>query len=77
MSNQYKILHTNSNLYEMNKWSVISNGDGLKCKTKKKGNAQDACADDNDNDDDDMKKKPPPSSSIESKLKGKCFISTS
>jgi superfamily II DNA or RNA helicase len=75
MSNQYKILHTNSNLYEMNKWTVISNGDGLKCKTKKKGNTE-CFIDEDDENDDDMKKKPPPSSSIESKLKGKCFIST-
>jgi superfamily II DNA or RNA helicase len=28
ISNQYKILHTNSHLYEMNKWTVLSNGDG-------------------------------------------------
>ena len=63
----------------MNKWTVISNGDGLKCKAKKKGNTECFIDEDNndENDDDDMKKKPPPSSSVESKLKGKCFISTS
>ena len=39
-------------------------------------NESENCNSDDENDD-DMKKKPPPSSSIESKLKGKCFISTS
>ncbi len=70
-SNQYKIVQTNSNLYEANKWTVISHGDG-KCVRKSKQGKEEEYNDDDD--DDDFKSKPPPASAVEKKLKGKCFI---
>jgi superfamily II DNA or RNA helicase len=71
MSNQYKIIHTNSNLYEANKWTVLSNGDG---KSIRKNKQCVASEEDDDDDEDDIKKKLPPASAVETKLKGQCFI---
>ena len=74
MSNQYKIIHTNSNLYEANKWTVLSNGDGKSIRKNKQCVASAEEDDDDDDEDDDIKKKLPPASAVETKLKGQCFI---
>jgi hypothetical protein len=56
-------------LYEANKWTILSNGDGKSIRKNKQ-----CVASDEDEDDDDIKKKPPPASAVETKLKGQCFI---
>ena len=81
-SNQYKILHTNSNLYEMNKWTVLTNGDGKSIRKSKQtvlecageAGASEAGAGVSDEEEETEKKHLPNSAAIENKLKGKCFI---
>lgn len=78
MSNQYKVIHTTSVLYEANKWTVLSNGDGKSIRKNKQIN--ETYKDDTEECnyleemEDDEEKKPPPASAVEKKLKGHCFI---
>lgn len=86
ISNQYKVVHTNSDLYEKNKWTVLSNGDGKSIRKAKQttidaymcaGASADAGASTSEEEDDQEapeKKHVPNSAAIETKLKGKCFI---
>jgi len=87
ISNQYKILHTNSHLYEMNKWTVLSNGDGKSIRKAKQTVMEDYLCDagvgsgaesdidlECDASEAGDKKHLPNSAAIENKLKGKCFI---